>query len=155
MIRLHNDYNRGACEKILEKLAQINGESYDGYGEDTWCEKAAKLIREKCKAPEAAIHFLPGATQANFIVHAAALSPIQSVICPDRVMYMHMKPVPLKIPDTSWCLFLQQTERSAQSRSGKWQLLITIAVSLIISANLRWYTFHFLQNGEPFIQSRN
>ena len=83
MIRLHNDYNRGACEKILEKLAQIKGESYDGYGEDTWCEKAAKLIQEKCKAPEAAIHFLPGATQANFIVHAAALSPIQSVICPD------------------------------------------------------------------------
>ena len=83
MIRLHNDYNRGACKKILEKLAQINGESYDGYGEDTWCEKAAELIREKCKAPEAAIHFLPGATQANFIVHAAALSPIQSVICPD------------------------------------------------------------------------
>ena len=41
MIRLHNDYNRGACENILEKLAQINGESYDGYGEDTWCEKAA------------------------------------------------------------------------------------------------------------------
>ena len=65
MIRLHNDYNRGACEKILEKLAQINGESYDGYGEDTWCEKAAKLIREKCKAPEAAIHFLPGATQVK------------------------------------------------------------------------------------------
>ena len=30
MIRLHNDYNRGACGKILEKLAQINGESYDG-----------------------------------------------------------------------------------------------------------------------------
>ena len=57
MIRLHNDYNRGACKKILEKLAQINGESYDGYGEDTWCEKATELIREKCKAPEAAIHF--------------------------------------------------------------------------------------------------
>ena len=49
MIRLHNDYNRGACEKILEKLAQINGESYDGYGEDTWCEKAAKLIRENVR----------------------------------------------------------------------------------------------------------
>ncbi len=32
MIRLQNDYNRGACKKILEKLAQINGESYDGYG---------------------------------------------------------------------------------------------------------------------------
>ena len=83
MIRLHNDYNRGACAKILEKLAETNAESYDGYGEDTWCEKAADLIRKKCKAPEAAVHFLTGATQANFIVHAAALSPIQSVICPD------------------------------------------------------------------------
>ena len=83
MIRLHNDYNRGACAKILEKLAETNAESYDGYGEDTWCEKAAALIRKKCKAPEAAVHFFPGATQANFIVHAAALSPIQSVICPD------------------------------------------------------------------------
>lgn len=83
MIRLHNDYNRGACTRILEKLAETNAESFDGYGTDTWCEKAADLIREKCKAPEAAVHFLPGATQANFIVHAAALSPIQSVICPE------------------------------------------------------------------------
>ena len=33
MIRLHNDYNRGACAKILEKLAETNAESYDGYGE--------------------------------------------------------------------------------------------------------------------------
>ena len=24
MIRLHNDYNRGACAKILEKLAETN-----------------------------------------------------------------------------------------------------------------------------------
>ena len=60
MIRLHNDYNRGACAKILEKLAETNAESYDGYGEDTWCEKAADLIRKKCKAPEAAVHFFPG-----------------------------------------------------------------------------------------------
>ena len=61
MIRLHNDYNRGACAKILEKLAETNAESYDGYGEDTWCEKAAELIRKKCNAPEAAVHFFPGA----------------------------------------------------------------------------------------------
>ena len=155
MIRLHNDYNRGACEKILEKLAQIKGESYDGYGEDTWCEKAAELIREKCKAPEAAIHFLPGATQANFIVHAAALSPIQSVICRTAAMCMHMKPVPLKIPAISWCHFRPQAERSAQSRSVKQQPLIIMAGNQIISANPRWCIFHSLQSGEPFIQSRN
>ena len=123
MIRLHNDYNRGACGKILEKLAQINGESYDGYGEDTWCEKAAKLIREKCKAPEAAIHFLPGATQANFIVHAAALSPIQSVICPDSGhVYAHEagsientghKLVPL--PSTGGKISAEQIRKAAAS----------------------------------------
>ena len=123
MIRLHNDYNRGACEKILEKLAQINGESYDGYGEDTWCEKAAELIREKCKAPEAAIHFLPGATQANFIVHAAALSPIQSVICPDSGhVYAHEagsientghKLVPL--PSTGGKISAEQIRKAAAS----------------------------------------
>ena len=123
MIRLHNDYNRGACGKILEKLAQINGESYDGYGEDTWCEKAAKLIREKCKAPEAARHFLPGATQANFIVHAAALSPIQSVICPDSGhVYAHEagsientghKLVPL--PSTGGKISAEQIRKAAAS----------------------------------------
>ena len=155
MIRLHNDYNRGACEKILEKLAQIKGESYDGYGEDTWCEKAAKLIQEKCKAPEAAIHFLPGATQANFIVHAAALSPIQSVICPDSGhVYAHEAG---SIENTGHKLVpLPSTDgKIAQSRSVKQQPLIIMAGNQIISANPRWCIFHSLQSGEPFIQSRN
>ena len=82
MIRLHNDYNRGACAKILEKLAETNAESYDGY-ERTPGARRQQNDPEKCNAPEAVVHFFPGATQANFIVHAAALSPIQSVICPD------------------------------------------------------------------------
>ena len=83
MIRLHYDYNRGACAKILEKLAETNAESYDGYGEDTWCEKAADLIRKKCKAPEAAVHFFPGATQANFIVHAPYIINLANTVKPE------------------------------------------------------------------------
>ena len=47
------------------------------------CEKAAELIREKIRCADAAVHFFPGATQANFIVTAAALSPVQSVIAAD------------------------------------------------------------------------
>ena len=39
MIRLHNDYNRGACTKILEKLAETNAESYDGYGKNAKLRK--------------------------------------------------------------------------------------------------------------------
>ena len=43
MIRFNNDYNHGAHPEILEALASINGNSYGGYGEDEWCEKAAEL----------------------------------------------------------------------------------------------------------------
>ena len=41
MIRFNNDYNHGAHPEILEALGAINGNSYGGYGEDEWCEKAA------------------------------------------------------------------------------------------------------------------
>lgn len=80
MIRFNNDYNHAAHPNILAALQQVSGEDYPGYGADIWCERAAALIREKIGREDAAVHFLPGATQANFIVHAAALNPIQSVI---------------------------------------------------------------------------
>lgn len=65
MIRFNNDYNHGAHPEILEALGAINENSYGGYGEDEWCEKAAELIREKIRCADAAVHFFPGATQAN------------------------------------------------------------------------------------------
>lgn len=83
MIRFNNDYNHGAHPTILQALASINDNSYAGYGEDDWCKKAADLIRQKVQCPDAAIHFFPGATQANFIVIAAALNAVQSVIAAD------------------------------------------------------------------------
>lgn len=83
MIRFNNDYNVIAHPRVMEYLQEYQGESYAGYGEDVWCEKAANLIRKKTGAPEAAVYFLPGATQANYIVVAAALSPVESVICAD------------------------------------------------------------------------
>ena len=88
MIRFNNDYNHGAHPEILEALGAINGNSYGGYGEDEWCEKAAELIREKIHCADAEVHFFPGATQANFIVTAAALSPVQKIgraSCRERV----------------------------------------------------------------------
>lgn len=83
MIRFNNDYNHGAHPKILEALTVINNDSFGGYGEDEWCKKAADLIRKKVNCPDAAVHFFPGATQANFIVIASALSSVQSVIAAD------------------------------------------------------------------------
>ena len=57
---------------VLEDTVKMNG-----------VKKAADLIRERVHCPDAAIHFFPGATQANFIVIASALSSVQSVIAAD------------------------------------------------------------------------
>lgn len=80
MIRFNNDYNHGAFESILTELTSTNGTSYAGYGEDTWCDRAEAVIKKLIAKDDALIKFIPGATQANIVAIAAALSPIQSVI---------------------------------------------------------------------------
>ena len=83
MIRFNNDYNRAAHARVLQELNQSAGQSFAGYGEDEICARAAARVRQLAETPEAAVYFLPGATQANFITVTAALSPVQSVICAD------------------------------------------------------------------------
>ena len=83
MIRFNNDYNHGAHPAILKAIADTNDTSYGGYGEDEWCDKASFIIRNIIDRPDAEVRFFPGATQANFIVIDAALSPVQSVIAAD------------------------------------------------------------------------
>ena len=83
MIRFNNDYNRGALESILDGLTEINAASYAGYGEDQWCGRAEAVIKKLIAREDAMIKFVPGATQANIVAIAAALSPVQSVIAAD------------------------------------------------------------------------
>lgn len=83
MIRFNNDYNHGAHPRILEALAKANGDAFGGYGLDEWCELAASRIKDAVCAPQAAVHFVVGGTQANYLVIASALRPYQSVICAD------------------------------------------------------------------------
>lgn len=83
MIRFNNDYNRGAMRCVLDALENMSGGSFAGYGEDECCEKARETIRKLVGAPDADVHFFPGATQANFVVISAMLTPVQSVIAAD------------------------------------------------------------------------
>ena len=83
MIRFNCDYNEGTHPAILERLSKTNMEQIPGYGEDHYCRQAADLIRAKCQAPQAAVHFLVGGTQTNLTVIASALKPYQSVISAD------------------------------------------------------------------------
>ncbi len=80
MLQFNCDYNEGAHPKVLEKLAATNLEQTVGYGEDPYCQAAAELLRNLCHAPEAAVHFLVGGTQANLTVIAAALRTYQGLM---------------------------------------------------------------------------
>lgn len=83
MIRFESDYLEGAVPEIMKRLAETNLEQTPGYCEDDYCASAAELIRERCAAPDAQVHFLSGGTIANLTVIAAALRPHQAVIAAD------------------------------------------------------------------------
>jgi threonine aldolase len=80
MIRLNCDYNEGAHPRILQRLNETNFVQTPGYGEDAFCEEAARLIRAQCDAPDADVHFLVGGTQTNLTVISAALRAHQCTI---------------------------------------------------------------------------
>ena len=75
-----DDYSEGAHPKILETLSRTNLLQEIGYGEDNYCKKAIKLIRQKIQNSKANIHFVSGGTQANLIVISSILKPYESVI---------------------------------------------------------------------------
>ena len=81
MIRFDCDYVEGAHEMILRRMLETNMQQTAGYGEDEICESARQKIRATCDAPEAAVHFLVGGTQANATVIASILRPHQGVLC--------------------------------------------------------------------------
>lgn len=83
MLYFNNDYNEICHPSVLKKLTEMASVQMPGYGMDQSCSKAAELIRRKCDAPDAAVHFLVGGTQTNLTVIAASLRPHQGVISAD------------------------------------------------------------------------
>lgn len=75
-----SDYMEGAHPAILRRLTETNLEKSAGYGLDEYSEAAREKIRTACQAPNAAIHFLAGGTQANATVIDALLRPWQGVV---------------------------------------------------------------------------
>lgn len=80
MIRFNCDYSEGAHERILRRMIETNMEQTPGYGEDAHSERARKLIKAACNAPDADVHFLVGGTQTNLTIIDAALRSHQGVI---------------------------------------------------------------------------
>lgn len=83
MLFFNNDYNEICHLEVLNRINRCSGVQNPGYGTDDCCARAAELIRKKCAAPNAAVHFLVGGTQTNLTVIAASLRPHQGVIAAD------------------------------------------------------------------------
>lgn len=77
------DYAEGAHPKVLAALQESNLVQEAGYGLDGFTKQAAELVKNVIKQPNADIHFVSSGTQANFIILAAALNPIEAIIAVD------------------------------------------------------------------------
>ena len=81
MLHFECDYACGAADVVMRALIETNSEQHCGYSEDEICDRARKLILDKCNAPDSHVHFVVGGTQANLMVIAAALRPFEGVLC--------------------------------------------------------------------------
>ena len=81
VVCLECDYNNGACEPILRRLLETNGERLPGYGSDRYSESAKAKIRAACGCETAEVEFLAGGTQTNAVVIAALLRDHEGVVC--------------------------------------------------------------------------
>ncbi len=90
MLYFRNDYSEGAHPQVMEALMRTNMEKTPGYGMDEHCANAIEMIRDLCKAPQAAVHFMSGGTQVNKTAIGAFLRPYESVIGVDAAhIYAH------------------------------------------------------------------
>ena len=80
MLHFDSDYMEGAHPAIIERLAATNLDQTSGYGTDEVCESARDRIRTACMAPEAAVYFLVGGTQANIVALDQLLNPWEGVV---------------------------------------------------------------------------
>ena len=83
MLHFECDYANGALGHIMDLMMQTNGEQTSGYGEDPYCERARDLVRKACGAPDAAVYFVVGGTQANKIMIQSVLKPYQGAVSAD------------------------------------------------------------------------
>lgn len=82
-ISFASDYTKGAHPRILERMAQMNGSQFDGYGTDEICKGAADKIRAACDCGDADVFFLVGGTQTNQTVIDMLLKPYEGVVAAD------------------------------------------------------------------------
>ena len=80
MYSFRNDYSEGAHPDVIKALADNNMSQEEGYGLDSFTEKAAAQIREIIGSENPDIHFLSGGTQTNLLAVSSFLRPYEACI---------------------------------------------------------------------------
>lgn len=80
MYSFKNDYSEGAHPRILNALAETNLEQAEGYGEDSYTQKAVELLKQRIGSNDIDIHLFSGGTQTNLTAISAFLRPHEAVI---------------------------------------------------------------------------
>lgn len=80
MYSFKNDYSEGAHPRILNALVDSNFEQVEGYGEDSYTQKAVELLKQRIGRDDIDIHLLSGGTQTNLTALSAFLRPHEAVI---------------------------------------------------------------------------
>lgn len=80
MYSFKNDYSEGAHPRILNALLETNLQQEDGYGEDSYSQKAIELLKGKIGRSDVDVHLLTGGTQTNLIAISAFLRPHEAAI---------------------------------------------------------------------------
>jgi len=83
MLSFECDYNYGAHEQVLRRLAETNMEPLPGYGADKYCELAKAKIKAACGREDAEVYLLGGGTQTNQLVIDSVLASYEGVISAD------------------------------------------------------------------------
>jgi len=74
------DYSEGAHPKIMKALSEVSYEQNSGYGIDTHCANAQKLIKNAIGREDVDVHFMPMGTITNVVTIASALRPYEAVL---------------------------------------------------------------------------
>lgn len=80
MYSFKNDYAEGAHPRILQALIDSNFVQEEGYGGDSFTQKAIELLKEKLGRQDVDIHLLSGGTQTNLTAISAFLRPHEAAI---------------------------------------------------------------------------
>lgn len=81
MLHFESDYIQTCHPAILERLAAISTQQYQGYGTDEITKMASSSIMKACNCRGGKVFFLQGGTQANMVTIDALLQSQQGVLC--------------------------------------------------------------------------